>query len=67
LTLVRINKAGKRNSAIYCLGLSSNEIADILFISLLTVNTHRQNIIKKIGTSKIAEIIKFAMTFDLIS
>lgn len=38
-------------------GLSTKEIAQRLFISIYTVNTHRKNIISKTEKSKISEII----------
>ena len=39
-------------------GLSTKEIADKLYRSPLTVNTHRSNIIKKAGKSSITEVIR---------
>jgi hypothetical protein len=38
-------------------GLSSKEIADKLFLSLHTVNTHRSNILEKSGKSHISDVI----------
>jgi DNA-binding CsgD family transcriptional regulator len=39
-------------------GMSTKEIAEKLFRSPLTINTHRSNIIKKAGKSSIAEVIR---------
>jgi len=39
-------------------GLSSKEIAQKLFRSVLTINTHRSNIIEKAGKSSITEVIR---------
>jgi DNA-binding CsgD family transcriptional regulator len=39
-------------------GLSTKEIAEKLFRSPLTINTHRSNIIKKAGKSSITEVIR---------
>jgi DNA-binding CsgD family transcriptional regulator len=39
-------------------GLSTKEIAERLFRSPLTINTHRSNIIKKAGKSSITEVIR---------
>jgi DNA-binding CsgD family transcriptional regulator len=39
-------------------GLSTKEIAEKLFRSPLTINTHRSNIIKKAGKSSIVEVIR---------
>jgi len=38
-------------------GLGSKEIADILFLSIHTVNTHRSNILEKTGKSQISDVI----------
>jgi len=38
-------------------GLSSKEIAEKLFLSVLTINTHRGNILEKSGKASIAELI----------
>jgi hypothetical protein len=44
-------------------GLSSKEIADKLFLSIHTVNTHRSNILEKSGKSQISDLIyKFKET-----
>ena len=38
-------------------GLSSKEIAEKLFLSIHTVNTHRSNILEKTGKSQISDVI----------
>lgn len=43
-----------------CRGYSNPEIADILFLSPLTVKTHRNNILKKLGLNNTASLIHFA-------
>ena len=48
------------------LGKSSNEIAEILFISTATVDTHRKHFKKKLNVSSSYEISQYAMAFDLI-
>jgi DNA-binding CsgD family transcriptional regulator len=47
-------------------GRSSGEIGSILCISTHTVNTHRKNINEKLQCRSFAEMLKFAMAFDLI-
>lgn len=46
-------------------GKSSAEIADELFISKHTVNTHRKNIVQKLEVKSFAELLQFALAFDL--
>ncbi|OFX26296.1 MAG: hypothetical protein A2033_18030 [Bacteroidetes bacterium GWA2_31_9] len=47
-------------------GLISKEIADNLFISVHTVNTHRQKIIEKLNVKNSHEAIKMAKKYGLI-
>lgn len=41
--------------------LTNNEIAERLFISMYTVETHRKNLIRKIGVKNTAGLVKYAM------
>lgn len=45
---------------------SSQEIADALFISIYTVNTHRKNILHKLGIKNTAGLMKFASENNLV-
>jgi DNA-binding CsgD family transcriptional regulator len=47
-------------------GLISKQIADKLFISVNTVNTHRQRIIEKLEVSNTAEAVQYAGRLGLI-
>jgi len=49
-----------------CLGKSSQEISDCLFISPTTADTHRRNLKKKLGANSIYELSQFALAFGLI-
>lgn len=42
-------------------GFSNKEIAEQLFLSPRTVDTHRQNIMKKLNVNKVVGLIKFAL------
>jgi DNA-binding NarL/FixJ family response regulator len=42
-------------------GLTNNEIADKLFTSRRTIETHRKNLIEKTGSKNTASLIKFAI------
>lgn len=48
-------------------GNSNKEIADKLFLSPHTVNTHRKNIMSKLGVSNATGIVLFAVKEQLIS
>jgi DNA-binding NarL/FixJ family response regulator len=47
-------------------GLTNNEIAQKLFISVTTVDTHRKNLLAKFGARNIASLIKAAVQQHLI-
>lgn len=47
-------------------GKSSYEIANTLYRSIHTINTHRKNIIHKLEVHSLAGLIKFAVAFNLV-
>jgi len=48
-------------------GLTTQQIADQLFTSKRTVETHRQNLLEKTGTNNTAALIRYAMTQGYLS
>jgi len=58
----------RETDIIRCLsdGLSSNEIAEKLFISIHTVRTHRKNILKKLNLHNTPELIQYGITKGII-
>jgi DNA-binding NarL/FixJ family response regulator len=48
-------------------GYTNNEIADKLFLSPHTVNTHRKNIMQKLGVNNTAAIVMYAVKTQLVS
>ncbi|MGK7389427.1 MAG: response regulator [Candidatus Cyclobacteriaceae bacterium M2_1C_046] len=47
-------------------GLPSHEIADQLFISEYTANTHRKNILRKLKLANIAQLVAFAKSSGIL-
>jgi DNA-binding NarL/FixJ family response regulator len=47
-------------------GLTSQQMADKLFISPRTVETHRANLMKKVGVKNAIELVKKAQQLDLL-
>jgi DNA-binding NarL/FixJ family response regulator len=48
-------------------GKSNKAVADLLFISVKTVEHHRANIMKKLGLRNIAELVRYALSAGYIS
>jgi DNA-binding CsgD family transcriptional regulator len=47
-------------------GMASKDIADRLFISVNTVNNHRQRILEKLDSRSSAEAVRYVMKLGLI-
>jgi DNA-binding NarL/FixJ family response regulator len=47
-------------------GLTNNEIAEKIFVSTYTVDTHRKNLLSKFGVNNTATLIKKAAGFELL-
>jgi DNA-binding NarL/FixJ family response regulator len=47
-------------------GLTNNEMAERLFISANTIDTHRKNLLTKFGARNTASLIKIVMQFNLL-
>lgn len=47
-------------------GMTNNEIAQKLFISVATVDTHRKNLLAKFESKNIASLIKTAVQLNLV-
>ncbi len=61
-----LGKREKEILGLVALGKSSTDIAENLFISVETVNTHRKAIKKKLKISSVYEFTVYAQAFDLI-
>lgn len=48
-------------------GLTSRQIADKLYISPRTVDTHRANLMQKLELNNIAELVRYAIKNDLVT
>ena len=48
-------------------GKSTREISELLFISVKTVNTHKQNILEKLELKSNTELVKYALKNGLIN
>lgn len=48
-------------------GKTNREIADLLHVSIKTVGTHRQNLMRKLGLETIADLVKYAIRKGIVS
>ncbi len=60
LLLKSLSKREVQILHLICQGARTKEIADTLFLSIHTINTHRRNIQKKLGTTNIADLVTLA-------
>ncbi|UZR96946.1 response regulator transcription factor [Chondrinema litorale] len=61
-----LSKREKEIMQLFARGLNNKEIGDKLFISKLTVDTHRKNIFNKLKIKSFNELFKLAQAFYLI-
>lgn len=47
-------------------GMTSKEIASALGVALRTVNTHREHLAKKLSTSSVAALVRYAIEHGII-
>ncbi|PIY32198.1 MAG: DNA-binding response regulator, partial [Bacteroidetes bacterium CG_4_10_14_3_um_filter_42_6] len=48
-------------------GKTSREISELLFVSIKTIGTHKQNILNKLNMNSTADLVKYAIKKGLIS
>ena len=58
--------AGKRNTKAYCWGMTNNEIAEKIFVSPYTVDTHRKNLLSKFEVNNTAMLIRKAADYRML-
>ena len=63
----RISRQEKEVIKLIIKGLTSKEIAEALFVSKTTIDTHRKNIHKKLEISNSSSLIKFAHENNLLT
>jgi two-component system, NarL family, nitrate/nitrite response regulator NarL len=61
-----LTKREKEILTLISLGLTDKEIAEKVFLSPLTITTHRKNILSKLGLKNKVELTRFAMENNLL-
>jgi len=67
LQLTDLSKREIEVLALVAEGKSNKEVADKLFISVKTVDTHKMHILDKLGLKNTAELVRYAIKNNLIS
>ncbi len=65
-TIPRLTKREKEILLLLKQGKTTQEISDILFLSYLTVQTHRKNLLKKFEVNNLMELINAVSQYGLI-
>jgi len=63
---VTLSKRQREILRLIALGLSAPEIAEKLFISVTTAETHRRNIKAKLNVNTSFGLVEYARAFDLV-
>lgn len=66
VTLDALSEREKEVLAAVAEGLNSREVADKLFISFGTVETHRKNIMRKLDAKNVADLVRIAVRAGLV-
>lgn len=64
-SLFDLSKREKEIAFLVAKGNTSRQISEKLFLSLLTVNTHRRNLLKKLGVNNTAQLSALINNFDM--
>ena len=64
--LPKLTRREKHVLSLIAAGKRTNDIAEELYISPLTVETHRRNLMQKLKVSNAAAMVRFAMENGLI-
>lgn len=65
-TFAKLSKREKQVLKLLALGKTAGDIAEQLFISVNTVETHRKNIKQKLNSNSYFELCQYARAFDLV-
>jgi len=64
--IIDLTRREKEIITLFALGLSNKEIADKLFISIRTVESHKNNIMNKLELKSTVDLVKFALKNNYI-
>lgn len=64
--VIDLTRREKEIITLFALGLSNKEIADKLFISIRTVESHKNNIMNKLELKSTVDLVKFALKNNYI-
>ena len=64
--LPKITRRERQVLALIVEGLTNSEIADQLFISIKTVDSHRTNLLEKLSAKNTASLVRIALEQDLV-
>ncbi len=65
--LALLTEREKEVVRLLALGHTNQEVAELLYISVKTVDSHRTRIMEKLGLSRRAELVRFALENGLVS